>query len=140
MSINLTRLANQYRGRKFGDLVLHHCKEQTKDQVAYAMMGTANGLRLELSELIGDWIDYESKKGADPEYWNNDCGAALEAICKEAEIYFRLFHHVQLDEEEFFSIFNITVLNYSFAAHSELSTKAFIQKSIGIGFIRRLLS
>lgn len=142
MTIEINSLAKQYQGRKFGELVLHHCNKQTKSETAKAMFGTARNLRAEVEAYVENWIGHESPKGEAPEYWSKDCGAALIRICTDVEVYYRLFtiEQLNLNQEECFSLFNITVLNYAFAAHDDPSAKAFIQKSVGRGLIGRLFS
>lgn len=43
-------------------------------------------------------------------------------------------------DDKLFSMFQIIVLNFAYGAHKHPQSEAFIQQSVGIGFMRRLFS
>jgi len=138
-SVDLNALAQQFTGAKFGELVLHHYKNADPETVIKGMMGTIEELPQDVQPSIEHWIDEIGAFGSEPAFWKYDCGESFKIICNSARLVFANLG-IQETNDQLLSMFNIIVLNFAYSAHKHPQTKAFIQKSMGKGFIRRLFS
>ena len=137
--MDINSLSQQFTGRKFGELVLHHIKKQDFPTIVAALQGTIEELPQSARASVESWIDEIAPFGADPTFWQKDCGEVFLEICGRARQKLDS-HSVRATDDQLLSMFNIIVLNFAYGAHKHPGTKAFIQKSIGIGFLRRLFS
>lgn len=137
--MDINSLSQQFTGRKFGDLVLHHIKKQDEPTIVAAMQGTIEELPQSARASVESWIDENTAFGADPSFWQKDCGELFLEICGRARQKLDS-HSVRATDDQLLSMFNIIVLNFAYGARKDPGTKAFIQQSIGIGFLRRLFS
>ena len=130
-------LSQQFKGRKFGELVLHHVKAQDLQTVVNAIVGTSERLPNGAAQRAESWIDEIAPMGKNATFWQRDCGKALQEICQRASETLTRCGVASPTDVDLFSMFQIIVLNFAYGAHKDLGSKAFIQKSIGIGFLRR---
>ena len=137
--MDLTALAQQFSGRKFGELVLHHCKEQSLAQTVTALQGTMEELPRPARPSVEGWIDQMNPSALDREFWARDCGDVFLDVCLRARQVLKATL-TQPTDEQVFSMFQIIVLNFTYAIQQDSKSKAFVQKSIGVGFISRLFS
>jgi hypothetical protein len=138
--MNLVSLGQQFKGRKFGELVLRHVKAQDLQTVIAAFRGTIEKLPNGAAPEVESWIDEIAPLGKNPTFWQRDCGEALLEICGRARKKLAGCGVVSATDEDLLSMFQIIVLNFAYGAHKDSGSKAFIQKSIGIGFLRRAFS
>lgn len=136
--MNIKKLTQQFHGRKFGELVMHHYANQSATETMDALAGTTILLPKNLQNKIADWIDEVSFVGADPAFWKADCGEVFEQMTEFAISHFEE-QGINISDDDAFNLFQIILLNFAYTAHNNPSSKAFIQKSIGIGFLGRLL-
>lgn len=136
---NVVSLGQQFKGRKFGELVLHHVKAQSLHTVVAALKGTIAKLPSKAAAEVESWIDEIAWLGKNPTFWQRDCGEAFLEICGRARNKLAACGITSPTDEDLLSMFQIIVLNFAYGAHRHAGSKAFIQKSIGIGFLRRAL-
>jgi len=138
-NIDLKMLQQQFQGRLFGELILQHFKQASLQDASKAFMGTFNLLPVSAQELVEGWIDEISMQGKKEEFWRRDCGEALKYITEKAKG--RLSSAgIQPTENDLFNMFQIIVLNFACTLHKMPQSRAFVQKAIGMSFIRRLFS
>lgn len=136
--MNLQTLSTQYSGRKFGELVLHHYKSMKQDVVLPALSGNIDALPASAKPLVESWIDEFSAFGTEASFWQSDAGKTFSLICIAAKKRLQSAGVVATDTDVF-AMFQIIVLNFVYGLHRHPQSKAFIQKSLGIGFLRRLV-
>lgn len=132
-------LSRQFAGRKFGELVLNHYERHDLAATIAAVEGLRDMLPPAARPTVPSWIDTVARQGANPEFWRRDCGEVFTEICDRARQWLAKCS-VDATDDDVFMMAQIIVSNFAYGAHTNLGTKAFIQKSIGIGFLRRLLS
>ena len=137
--IDLSDLSKQFAGRKLGELVLQYAPPQSSKFVIEALQGTINKLPSEAKTSVESWIDEISPMGKNPSFWKRDCGEAFLFICTRGRERLASLK-IKDTEDDIFHMFQIIVLNFAYGCHKHPQSKAFIQKSIGIGFFRRLFS
>lgn len=137
--MNLQELSAQYAGRKFGELVLHHFKRMNQETLVPALAGTIRTLPPAARPLAEDWIDEITTFGTEPSFWQSDAGQTFALICSAAKD--RLADAgITASDDDIFNMFQIILLNFVYGLHKHPQSKAFIQQSIGIGFLRRIFS
>ena len=135
--MDLQALSTQFSGRKFGELVLHHYKRMSLDEVVSALAGNIQSLPEPAKALAEPWIDEVSAFGPDPSFWQGDAGQTFSDICQSARN--RLADvGVSPTNSDVFAMFQVVLLNFVYGLHKHPQSKAFIQQSIGMGFLRRL--
>lgn len=137
--MDLTSFSQQLAGRKFGELVIHHYKKQDYSTIVAALKGTIQELPEKAQQCVESWIDEIAPYGKDPSFWQRDCGELFIEICNLARQKIATYM-VNVTDDHLFSMFQIIVLNFAYGAHKHPQSKAFIQKSIGVGFLRRMFS
>ncbi len=135
--VSIDQLAKQFKGRKFGELVLHHIDKQPFEQIVAAIQGTMEGLPAQVRSKIEELIDSANPLALKKEFWSDDCGKILRFITSmiEKELEEK---GVKLTEENAFDVFNIIVLSYAYSAHKDPRMKQFIKGSIGKGLFGRI--
>jgi hypothetical protein len=137
--MKLNELGQQFKGRKFGELILHHVNAQDYETLVKAMLGTIEELPSGAETEVESWIDEIAPLGKSPAFWQRDCGQVFLTICGQARQ--KLANcGVKATENDLLTMFQIIVLNFAYGAHKDPESKAFIQKSVGIGFLRRIFS
>jgi hypothetical protein len=136
--MDLDSLRVQFHGRKFGELVLEHHKKLDLPTTLKALKGIADELPTRARPLIESWIEDMNPSARIEQFWQQDCGVALMSITTAAATKLRGVG-VEPSSNDLFNMFQIIVLNFAYASHIHPQSKAFIQKAIGIGFVRRVL-
>jgi hypothetical protein len=135
--MDITALAEQFSGRKFGELVLLQYRKNNLQQAVAALQGTTEELPEAARACVIDWIDEVNPSATNPEFWRADCGSVFLNICSRARKKLKEYIAEPTDDH-IFSMFQIVVLNFAYALHQEPQSKAFVQKSIGVGLFGRL--
>lgn len=135
--MDINSLAQQYSGRKFGELILHEYKKLDFQTVSLAVLGTIDELPESISSLMESWLDEIGQYGVDPFFWQRDCGEVFIEICDRARQNLEK-NSLPVTDDHLFNMFQVIVLNFVYSLHKNPASKAFVQKSIGIGFLRRL--
>ena len=98
-------------------------------------MDTILFLPKQLQEVSEEWIDINNQHAFNENFWQTDCGDVSSVIMERAK-RFSSEYGVRADDNTVLNLFQIVVLNFAYTAHCEPSSKAFIQKSAGMGIIR----
>ena len=78
--VTVDQLVEQFEGRKFGELVLHHMNEQPFEQIVAAMQGMMERLPAQVRNEIEGLIDNANPLSFKKEFWADDCGKILRFI------------------------------------------------------------
>ena len=135
--VSIAELADQFAGRKFGELVLYHTDKQPVEGIVAAMQGTMEGLPAQARSEIEGLIDNANPLASKKEFWADDCGKITRFITSMVKKELRE-KGVWLSEEHVFDVFNIIVMNYAYAVHKDPRLKKFIEGSIGKGLWGRI--
>jgi hypothetical protein len=128
-SITPNDLAQQYRGRPFGELILYHVTRESLQQVTEELFRAI--LPDELQRVRQNWIDLNNPYALREEFWKSDCGDVLLSIVGRAET-FSASHGINADDDTLLNLFDIVVLAFAYTAHSDNRAKEFVQRSVGI--------
>ncbi len=127
--MNLDALRNQFHGRKFGELVLHHLKSQSQNNIILGLQGTVNLLPVLFQKNeIEKLIDEFNEKAYTQSFWQNDCAETFSFIIKRSRESF-LQIGLNPNEDDLFNVFNIIVLNFAYSASTQYKMKIFIKNS-----------
>ena len=137
--MDINSLARQFTGRKFGELVLEHHRKMDLATNAAALQGAIEELPHSVKPHAESWIDEIAPRGVDPSFWRKDCGTVLLEICDTARRKLAS-DAIRATDDQLLAMFQIIVLNFAYGAHKHPQSKAFIQQSVGMGFLRRLFS
>ena len=86
-------LAQQFAGRKFGELVLEHHKKNDFPKIVAALQGTIEELPQNARPSVESWIDEIAPYGKDPSFWQRDCGEVFLEICDLTRQYVQKRRH-----------------------------------------------
>jgi hypothetical protein len=137
--MDLAQLAEQFRGRRFGELVLHHVRQKNLAETLGGLKGTTGQLPSEAAINVKSWIDEVAPMGANEAFWRRDCSEVFKEVCELARHRLSAFG-IDGTDDDIFNMFQMIVLNFAYGIHRHPQSKAFIQKALGIGFLRRLIS
>jgi len=135
--VSIDKLAEQFEGRKFGELVLHHIDKEPLEQIVAAMQGTMEGLPPQVRSEIEGLIDNANPLATKKEFWSDDCGKIFRFITSIAQKELQE-KGVQPSKDNLFDVFNIIVLNFAYSSHKDPRMKKFIKSSIGKGLFGRI--
>jgi hypothetical protein len=130
-SITPDELAQQYRGRPFGELILYHVNRESLQQVTEELFRAIEFLPNELQQVRQYWVDVNNPYALREEFWKSDCGDVLLSIVGRAET-FSASHGINADDDTLLNLFDIVVLAFAYTAHSDNRAKEFVQRSVGI--------
>lgn len=100
--MNIQSLQTQFRGRKFGELVLHHLKSQSDNARNQALQGTLRQLPSEFQQKEMEClIDEYNRQIYDKSFWEQDCGDALISITNTARSRFKNYSIIPSDDDLF---------------------------------------
>lgn len=128
--VSLIDLANQYNGRKFGELVLHHVNQDSLRVINQAINRLSQNIHPTLKETTIKFLEtivYAFATNKD--FWKTDCSEALNlytnATKSEAKKY-----GLEVSDDYAFDIFNLIVLTLASKATQDSDFENFIKKSI----------
>lgn len=136
-NVDLEELAKQFQGRKFGELVLLHIKQQSFEQLVIAVQDTIAGLETSIQTEVEELIDNANSLAMKREFWADDCGRILQFITSMTNTQLKE-KGLNPTESELFDIFNIVVMSYAYSAQKDPRMRKFIASSAGKGFLGRL--
>jgi hypothetical protein len=136
--MNLASLQNQFQGRKFGELILHHLYSQSQSDIIAALQGTIQLLpdlfqEREMEKMIDDFNSNIYEKS----FWQTDCSYEFSHIIEVAK---DRFSRVGLspNEDDLFNVFNVIVLNFAYGASIQNEMKKFIQDSVSTSIFKKI--
>lgn len=130
--MDLQSFKKQVSGRKFGELVLHHVKKQSYNNIIAAIQGTTDDLPQIFKHEIEMMIDLYNQGLYDVEFWKTDCGESFDVIVQEAQERFDALG-IEPSDNDLFNAFNLIVLNFASAAQLQPAMKKFIRKAVNKG-------
>jgi hypothetical protein len=137
--MDLEALQKQFRGRRFGELILHHRKVNDLETTIAAVHAVTAQLPPTAQPLVESWIDEMNPQSRSEQFWQQDCGEALAAITAAARAKLRSAR-VEPTTDDLFNMFQIVVLSFSYATHLSNRSKAFIEKALWGWHPRQALS
>jgi len=137
--MDIGQFQQQFRGRKFGELILHHRKVTDMQTTLKALHGTMQELPDGAQPLMESWFDEMNLNVRSEQFWQQDCGDAFVKITNTAEAKLRAVG-VQPTTDDLFNMFQVTVLNFAYSTHRHPQSKAFIQKALWGWHPRQVLS
>lgn len=127
---SLLQLQNQYKGKKFGELVLHHINEQDISQINAAIRGIRTKIKPELIETTDKFLETIIYGFATiKDFWRTDCGEALMLYANSTKSEAKKFG-ITVDDDYAFDIFNLIILSLAKQAYSDDDFRKFIKKSV----------
>lgn len=128
--VSLVTLKNQYKGRRFGELVLHHAKVQSIDQISESLIGLKQNLHPILKVSTLEFLDTITFAFAKTKaFWKTDCGEAL-TLYTNSTISEARKKGLELDDDYAFDTFNLIVLTLAHKSLMEPEFKRFIKRAI----------
>ena len=128
--VSISELKSQFSGRKFGELVLHHVKTQSKGQIESAISSLYNQVHPELEDTTVKFLATVLEGFAQSEeFWKEDCGEALVLYVNSTKAEAKKFG-IEVNDDYGFDIFNLMVLMLAKKAIEEPGFKRFIKKSV----------
>lgn len=134
--MDLEKLSKQYRGAKYGQLVLKLHSAMNFSTSKEAALDLYRQLPKAAADKAEAWIDRYNRAGMKPDFWKEDCAEIFEMIIEDARDSFE----AQLDTDDLFNLFQIINLNFVLSAHADKRFKTFIQDSIGLGILGKLFN
>ena len=119
-----------YKGRQFGELVLHHTKTQTPKQINEAITALRGKVYPALVITTDKFLETVVYSFATTKkFWKYDCGDTLKiyttAAKAEADKY-----KIKINDDYAFDIFNLIVFSLAQRAVNEPEFKKLIKKSV----------
>jgi hypothetical protein len=127
--IDLRGLARQFRGRKFGELILHHYKRLDYETTCKAVEGTTKFLPELPGEFAARWIDEFVMKGQESEFWCRQSDDVLNEIIERARGKLATAG-VRPTDEDLFNMFQLIVLSFAYSFHKHESNRLFVERAI----------
>lgn len=138
---NLEVESQKYKRLEFGQFILGVAADanMSASSLMSALLLSSENLELVPDKLFELWLDSVSAKGSNPSYWTQDTDKVFWNIVNDADKLIRDFGEIPNDDD-LLEMFNGSVLNLAYGVAANKSSRAFIQKSIGIGFLGRVFS
>jgi len=137
--MDLEALQKQFRGSRFGNLILHHRRENDLQTTIAAVQGVTEQLPPTARPLVESWIDEMCPNSRSEQFWQQDCGEAFARITTAAAAKLRAAG-VEPTTDDLFNMFQIIVLNFAYVAHRSNRSKAFIEMALWGWHPRQVLS
>jgi len=134
----IAELAQQFSGRAFGELVLEHCKKSSNTQLAAALLGSIQDLTEQSKKSVDQQMKSMNESALSGDFWRKDCGQVLLEVTAKARQHMLANEH-RASDEELFNVFQTISMSFAHTCSKDKSAKAFVQKSVGVGFFGRLL-
>lgn len=138
---NLQVEANKYKRLSFGEFILGVAADANMSAASLmsALLFSRENLELIPDKLFELWLDSAGAKGSNPSFWTQDTDKTFWSIVNDGDRLIRDLGEIPNDDD-LLEMFNSCVLNLAYGVAANKSSRAFIQKSIGIGFFGRVFS
>lgn len=136
--MDLRAVAEKYHGTKYGELVLEQAERTPAAALATALEEELRPLTREVRAMTTELMRELTEEAEDPELWNMVSPDRFRNICGRAHQRLKELG-VEPAEELLAASFIITVFSFAQKAQEDPAFLRYIQRSIGIGFFRRLL-
>lgn len=140
-TVDLKKEVAKYRHLSFGQFILGIAADagMSANALMAALINSKENLGVVPDKLYEMWLDSMGAKGSDPRYWTQDVERVFWDAVNNGDKLIRELGEVPNDDD-LLEMFNSVVLNLAYSAAANKSSRAFIQKSIGIGFLGRVFS
>jgi hypothetical protein len=141
MTIDLEKIAKQYKGSKLAELILAHAKLGIS-QNQQAFIGLKEELPAELQEPVSELIDFfvSASKEDNKTLFSSDLQNQFRNILNIIKGFLDKNYRLRVSEDDTFKIFNLLCLNWALNCNVSSQNKAAMQKAAGIGLIARMFS
>jgi hypothetical protein len=139
IDMDLKEIEVQFAGRKFGELVLHHCRSGSLAQTTLAIQQLIAQLPSGFQPLVEGWIDEMTPALQNTAIWQDDCGKHFRKICDHARLKISKGFNNPTDGQVF-DMFQLILLSCVYTCQKDKQSKVAIQRSLGMGFMARLFS
>jgi Mg2+/Co2+ transporter CorB len=137
MNKTIDEIIDSQRERYFGKTILNLMKQMNVDEIMVYNQKLAASLPVELTTDAEAWIDEITSMGYNKSFWKDETTEIFSIISNRASDRMRL-HGLVPDKENIRILRNMAALNFIYTGWKNPASKAFIQKSIGIGLFGRL--
>lgn len=125
--ININRLHQHLKGRKFFELIEYHLHKQSEGDLFKAFWGTVAMLPKNVQPLVEQFIDRWNNEVYSKEFWQQDTSVVFEQIIKDAILMLMGYNCKQyINDKTLFNLFQIIVLNYAYSAASQPKMRSFM--------------
>ena len=133
-SIDITSLRAGFVGKKYAQLVEHHVRRQSKQQLIASVIGTSALLPEPVRALASDAVEEWNLRAYDAAFWQRDCAKVFDEIL--ADMAARLDHiGIPPGDEMLFNMFQVITTSYAYNASDQKSMREFM--GIRKGFFQR---
>jgi hypothetical protein len=127
---SLEDLSNQYRGRKFGELVLYHMNLKSYEEITLAISGLRDTINIVLKDPTEEYIKkLVIEHSTIYLFWEFDCGRSLISYTNKIKSD-AIKLGIKVDDDYAFNVFNLVIQILAANASIDPYYKAFIKKSI----------
>lgn len=139
--VDLKKESAKYKQLSFGQFILGIAADagMSVNALMAALLISKENLDVVPDKLYEMWLDSVGTKGSDPSYWTQDTEKVFWDMVNNGDRLIRDLGEVPNDDD-LLEMFNSAVLNLAYGVAANKSSRAFIQKSIGIGFLGRVFS
>ena len=128
--LTLKDLSKQYKGRKFGELILHHLKQQSVEDIDNSISELENNIHPQLKETTDKFLETIVHGFAKTKrFWKEDCGEALIMYTNSTKAEAKKFG-IEVSDDYAFDTFNLIVLTLAKEAAMDKQLEKFIRKSV----------
>ncbi|MGH2350371.1 MAG: hypothetical protein ACRDI2_10490 [Chloroflexota bacterium] len=132
--VDLQQLRMGFAGRRFAELIQHHIRRQSTQQIAAGSIGTTDLLPTAAHALAEAFIDRLNARIYDGQFWRTDCAIVFDAMIVDGREVLTAAA-VPTDDETLFHMFQLVTMSYALAAAEQPQ----MRKLMGIrkGIFRR---
>lgn len=124
-TIDLENFKKGIKGKNFAELIKHHLKKQSQEQLSVGVLGTVQMLEEKVQPSIMEFIDHWNTKAYDEKFWQEDCAKVFEDVTDDARGLLKKLD-CKADDESLFNMFQIIVLNYAYSACDQPKMREFM--------------
>jgi uncharacterized membrane protein YhaH (DUF805 family) len=128
--VSLNVLTKQFKGRKFGELILHEINQLSINQINDAISYIYQNVHPVLKETTDQFLFKVTFNLAKSDFfWKMDCGEALLLYTNLTKSEAKKFN-LEVDDDYAYDIFNLIILSLAKKTYQDPKFKEFIKKSI----------
>lgn len=133
---DLPKISRRYGMVSFGEVVLGLASSTSADVLLKSLFQERDYINNLPDKLFEYWLDSVGTLGFESHFWKKNGQEVFWDIVAKGDRMIRNLDQVPNDDD-LLAMFNTALYNLSYGAATNKSSKAFIQKAIGIGFLGR---
>jgi hypothetical protein len=137
--VKIKEEAAKYKRLHYGELVIGLASSMTREESLANLMRERNMIPDLPDKVFEMWLDMVGVKGTKPIFWEENGAVVFWDLVNEGDKVLRALGLIPNDDD-LLSMFNSATINMAYGVITNPSSKAFVQKSIGIGFFGRVFS